>query len=174
MQDIENLRIAGVIADSIVDGPGLRYVIFVQGCCHKCENCHNPETHDFEGGTSVTPDRLANIILSTKMKGVTFSGGEPFCQAKKLAVTAELVKRAKDVSFITYTGYTFEELLEMAKENKGVHDLLSVTDYLIDGRYIHEERSPLLRFRGSRNQRILDVTCYPNSIKAREVQDENF
>ena len=155
------IRIAGTISESIVDGPGFRYTIFVQGCPHHCEGCHNPQTHDFNGGKIVTTDELFNECLDDPLnKGVTFSGGEPFCQPEPLF---ELGTRFKErgLNLWSYSGWTFEELLEKAKHEEYVGKLLSILDVLVDGRFILSRRSLALQFRGSDNQRIIDV---PNSL----------
>ena len=149
------LRIAGTVNDSIVDGPGIRFTIFTQGCPHNCEGCHNPQTHDFSGGTIVDTDELLEKIKGNPLlDGVTFSGGEPFCQAH---VLAELGKEIKSLGMdiITYTGYTFEKLYENREQN-GWGELLSVTDYLIDGPFILDKKDWEIKFRGSSNQRYID------------------
>ncbi|MBQ4354610.1 MAG: radical SAM protein [Clostridia bacterium] len=163
------LRLYGTADESYVDGPGIRYVIFVQGCPHRCPGCHNPLSHDPSGGTPVTADALwAKIDAMNHLDGVTFSGGEPFTHAAALAEIGRLA-RAKGLTVMTYSGYTYEKLLAMAETDDAVRDLLTVTNYLVDGPFILAERDLSLRFRGSRNQRILDVTCYPNSDAAAEV-----
>ena len=151
------IRIAGTVQDSIVDGPGLRYVVFVQGCPHHCEGCHNPQTHDFAGGRLVDTDALfAECVENPLTQGVTFSGGEPFCQSKPLY---ELGCRLKERGYhlMCYSGWTFEELCEKAKREEYVGKLLSILDVLVDGRFVLAERSLMLKFRGSRNQRVVDV-----------------
>ncbi|RJX21580.1 MAG: anaerobic ribonucleoside-triphosphate reductase activating protein [Ammonifex sp.] len=149
------LRIAGVVRESVVDGPGLRYVIFAQGCPHRCPGCHNPETWDPAGGYDISFLEIINDITANPLvSGVTFSGGEPFMQATWFAMLG-IALRHKGLDIVTYTGYTFEELLVMPDE--GVRDLLAVTDLLIDGPFLLEERDLTLPFRGSRNQRIIDV-----------------
>lgn len=150
-----HLQLSGTANDSIVDGPGLRFTIFVQGCPHRCKGCHNPQTHDFDGGTaSDTDELLEKIKRNPLLDGVTFSGGEPFCQALPLAEIGKNV-HALGLNIITYTGYTFEELYERRSEN-GIGELLAVTDFLIDGPFIEAQKSYQLQFRGSANQRILD------------------
>ncbi len=150
-----HLQLSGTVNDSIVDGPGLRFTIFVQGCPHHCKGCHNPHTHDFNGGTPSDTDELLEKIKSNPLlDGVTFSGGEPFCQAKALAALGREI-RALGLDLITYTGYTFEELYDRRTED-GIGELLEVTDLLVDGRFIEAEKSFQLRFRGSRNQRVID------------------
>ena len=164
------IRLAGVIKESIVDGPQLRYVVFVQGCPHNCKGCHNPETHDPEGGFLTDTQKLWKDINSNPMiKGITFSGGEPFLWGNELA---EIGKAAHEqgLDVMTYTGFTYEQLLEKAKTEDGVHNLLCVTNYLVDGPFILAQRNVGLLFRGSENQRILDITCYPNSDKAQIIE----
>lgn len=151
------LRLSGLVEESIVDGPGLRYVVFVQGCPHHCPGCHNPQTHSFTDGYVENIDYIfqqyrQNPLLS----GITFSGGEPFCQAEPLAALGRMV-RATGGHVITYTGYVYEDLLEMAKTDPSIGRLLAVTNVLIDGPYIEELRDLTLEFRGSSNQRILTL-----------------
>lgn len=150
-----NLRINSIVSESIVDGPGIRMAVFVQGCPHHCPGCHNPQTHDFDGGhlisvSSVFEQYKENPLL----RGITFSGGEPFCQAGALAELGRMIRQSGG-TVITYTGYIYEDLLEMAKKDPAISDLLSVTDWLIDGPYVEELRSLDLEYRGSSNQRIL-------------------
>ena len=155
--DTEKLRIAGVIDESIVDGPGIRYVVFVQGCPHRCRGCHNEQTHDFEGGTEVSvSDILKEIDEDPLIGGVTFSGGEPFCQAQALCSLAEGVKeRKKDL--MLYSGYTYEELRDLALKDPWKARLLQMADRLVDGPFVLEERDLELSFHGSRNQRYIDL-----------------
>lgn len=154
---MKKIRIAGVVEESIVDGPGIRFAVFVQGCPHRCEGCHNPETHDFGGGREVDTDSLFEQCAANPLiKGVTFSGGEPFCQA---AALYELGCRFKErgLNLMCYSGWTFEELTEKSRSEKDVKALLSILDYLVDGRFELSQRSLALKFRGSANQRIIDV-----------------
>lgn len=164
------LRLFGTVSESIVDGPGIRYVIFVQGCPHHCEGCHNPLSHDPSGGTLSGVKKLWEKISSySHLDGVTFSGGEPFTHAAALAEIGRLAQ-SKGLNVMTYSGYTYERLIDIAKTDKGVHDLLSVTNYLVDGPFVLAKRDITLKYRGSSNQRILDVTCYPNSTIATEMK----
>ena len=154
---LPSLRISGCVDDSIVDGPGVRFTVFVQGCPHHCPGCHNPETHDFEGGRLVEGERiLAHIQANPLLSGVTFSGGEPFCQAGALCALAEAVL-ACGKNIVVYSGFTFEELLQMGENQPDVLRLLQLADWLIDGRYEEEQRDLTLSFRGSRNQRMIDL-----------------
>ena len=147
------LRVCGIEPESIVDGEGIRYVIFVQGCPHHCPGCHNPESHPFDCGETKTVNALFKEICEDPLlSGVTFSGGEPFCQPEPLAELARLV-RTRGLDVTTYTGYRYEDLLNM--RDPGIAALLAETDVLIDGPFILEERDLILPFRGSRNQRII-------------------
>lgn len=149
------LRIAGTVNDSIVDGPGIRFTIFTQGCQHHCVGCHNPETHDFNGGKDIdTSELIEKIKKNPLLDGVTFSGGEPFIQAEILAALGKEIK-ALGLNIVTYTGYTFEELYKNRDKN-GWDKLLEVTDYLIDGKFEIEKKDWTAKFRGSSNQRYLD------------------
>ena len=153
------LRIAGTIGESIVDGPGIRYVLFTQGCPHGCVGCHNPQTHDFAGGKEVTVDTLlADITKNPFVKAVTLSGGEPFCQPAALTQLAAPLKE-KGYHLMCYTGYTFEQLLQ--KED--ARPLLEQLDLLVDGPFVLDRKNIELKFRGSDNQRVLDV---PASLAA--------
>lgn len=153
------LRLAGVVRESIVDGPGLRFVIFCQGCPHDCKGCHNPDTHDFNGGYMCPTERiLAAIDQNPLLAGVTFSGGEPMCQAEVFYEIGKEVK-ARNLNLMCYSGYTYEELCEMGETQPAVKGLLEILDYLVDGRFILEERDLNLRFMGSRNQRFIDMNA---------------
>jgi len=153
----ESIRMAGIIRESIVDGPGLRMAIFCQGCAHKCHNCHNPETWDFNGGyDSYIKNILKAIDEDPLLDGVTFSGGDPMYQAEAFYELAKEIK-ARNKNILIYTGFTYEELLEMSKEDKYIIELLKLTDILIDGRYDETKRDISLLYRGSKNQRIIDV-----------------
>ena len=149
----KQIRIAGTVNDSIVDGPGIRYTVFTQGCPHHCHGCHNPQTWSFDGGKvidveSLVPDLDQNPLLS----GVTFSGGEPFMQPEALIELAKIAK-SKGLNVLSYTGFLYEDILNDPKKKA----LLLELDYLIDGPFILEERDLELRFAGSRNQRFIDV-----------------
>ena len=149
------IRIAGIVEDSIVDGRGIRMAVFVQGCPHHCPGCHNPQTHDFAGGTIDDTDRIFEAFRENPLyRGITFSGGEPFCQPKPLKALADRVHGIKkDVT--VYTGWTYEALCAM--HDTDVDALLSVCDVLVDGPFIEAQRDPELLFRGSANQRLIDM-----------------
>ncbi len=160
------IRLAGLVPESFVDGPGIRFTVFVQGCPHHCKGCQNPETHNFEGGRLADVDKLFNKIISNPLvSGVTFSGGEPFCQPEPLAYLAGLLKE-KGYHLMSYSGYTFEELTAMSEKNPSVRELLSRLDLLVDGRFELSQRSLELKFKGSRNQRIIDVPKSLNEGRA--------
>ena len=149
------LRIAGTVNDSIVDGPGIRYVIFTQGCPHHCPGCHNPQTHDFAGGQDADEEKILGEIFNNPiLSGVTFSGGEPFCQAEALVPIAELIK-AKGKHLMIYTGYLLEQLQKMKKP--AVDRLLELADVIVDGPFVLAEKNLTLSFRGSENQRVIDM-----------------
>lgn len=149
------MRIAGTVQDSIVDGPGLRFTLFTQGCPHHCAGCHNPETHDPNGGTETTAEEMIRQMLSNPLTdGLTLSGGEPFLQAFDCAAVAGAAKEA-GLNVWTYTGYTFDKLKAM--DDPGIQKLLALTDVLVDGPFILSERSLNIKWRGSTNQRLIDV-----------------
>lgn len=151
------LRIAGTINDSVVDGDGYRYTIFTQGCPHHCRGCHNPETWNPEGGKDAdTEELMAEIRANSLLEGVTFSGGEPFTQpAPLLQIAREAHAQGLDVW--SYTGYVLDELIAM--HDPDVDALLNELDVLVDGPFVIEGRDLTLRFRGSRNQRVIDMNA---------------
>lgn len=153
------LRIAGIMRESIVDGPGIRFAVFCQGCPHHCPGCHNPETHDFNGGTEVSIERILKAIDENPLlKGVTFSGGEPTCQAEGFASLAKAVK-ARGLDITLFSGYTYDQLLHRCESEPALKELLDLTDLLIDGPFLQAERDLTLQFRGSRNQRLIDMNA---------------
>lgn len=153
------LRIAGVVRESIVDGKGIRFTVFCQGCPHHCPGCHNPQTHAFAGGSLRSVEQIAaEIAKDPLLQGVTFSGGEPFCQAGAFAALADRVHHLPGGLDVTcYSGWTYEQLMEKAEREPETAALLARIDYLIDGPFILGQRDLTLQFRGSRNQRFLDV-----------------
>ena len=164
--EAETLNISGIVDDSIVDGPGLRYTIFVQGCPHGCPECHNPQTHSFEENKRVTLGQLMSEIKENPLLyGVTFSGGEPFCQPGPLAILGQQIKKA-GMHLMCYSGYTYEQLLKRAETEPDVAALLDVVDVLVDGPYIEAQRDISLPWAGSNNQRVIDVK---QSLKKNEV-----
>lgn len=164
------LRLAGVIRESVVDGPGWRFVVFSQGCRHNCEGCHNPQTHDFNGGYMSDVDKIIGEIKKDPLlKGVTLSGGDPFEQAENFSVLAKEV-HALGLDVVTYTGYTFEQLYKGMEKNEGWRHLLSETDILIDGKFVLAKKSLNCKFRGSTNQRVIDPKKSLETGKAVEIE----
>lgn len=158
-----NLRLASPLQhDSIVDGPGVRLVLWTQGCPHNCLGCHNPQTHDITTGILVDQAQLiAEIKESQLQTGLTLSGGEPFLQSEALL---PIVKAAKDkrLNIWAYSGFTFEQLLADSEKKA----LLEFVDVLVDGKFVESEKDYRLVFKGSRNQRIIDVA---QSLEKKEV-----
>jgi len=153
----DTIRLYGLVTDSIVDGPGFRTAIFVQGCPYHCEGCHNPDSQPFEGGVLWTLDDVEKKFASNPLlSGITLSGGEPAEQAE---ACAELAHRAhaRGLNVWTYTGSTLEKLLARAQNDPSLQRLLDETDVLVDGPFLLAERSLELDFRGSRNQRLIDM-----------------
>lgn len=149
-------RISGVIQESIVDGPGMRATVFFQGCPHNCEGCHNPQTHDPNGGSEKdTAEILKPILENIILDGVTLSGGEPFMQAEAAVEIAQAAQGA-GLNVWTYTGYTLEEIFNSGKDSW--MELLQLTDVLVDGRFIKSQRTLDKPFAGSKNQRLILVS----------------
>ena len=157
----DKIRIAGVVRESIVDGPGLRFVVFCQGCPHGCKGCHNPATHDFGGGYDCEIEKIvAAVEANPLLDGVTFSGGEPLCQPEAfLTLAREIKTRMPQMNIVTYTGYTWEALQELQEKNPALKELLQLTDLLIEGPFIEAQKDLTLQFRGSQNQRIIDMNA---------------
>lgn len=150
--------------DSIVDGNGIRTVIWTQGCSHNCPSCHNPSTHSFDGGELVdVEDVIERIENLSNQDGITFSGGDPMFQAKACSIIAKKIHEL-GMNVWAYTGFTFEELLD--KGNKEILDFLSNIDVLIDGKFELSKKSLDIKFRGSTNQRVIDV---PSSLELHRV-----
>ncbi len=157
LKSYNTIRLAGVVRESIVDGPGLRFTVFCQGCPHGCEGCHNPATHDFDGGYDCEISKIIEAVEENPLlDGVTFSGGEPMCQPEAFANLAREIKK-HNLNIVTYTGFTYEKLQEMAEGDGAVRELLELTDLLIDGPFVLKQRDLTLLFRGSGNQRIIDM-----------------
>ena len=162
----QNIRLSGIAYESLVNGPGMRRVFFSQGCKHNCKGCFNPETHDFNGGELRNMDELIKDVIDNPMlKGITFSGGDPWEQADKFAYMAEAFKK-NNLNVWSYTGYEFEYILEHKDENTGWNELLNNIDVLVDGRFEIDKKNDKIKFRGSSNQRIIDVK---NSLKEGKV-----
>lgn len=160
-------RLAGVVNDSIVDGPGLRLAVFAQGCPHHCPECHNPQSHDFDGGEWGDTDEILRIAEDNcLLDGITLTGGEPFCQPE---ACAELARGAHELGLNVwvYTGYLFENLLNGTDAQR---ELLKNADVLVDGPFLIAQKSMDVRFRGSRNQRLIDVQKSLNAGYAVELE----
>jgi len=151
------MKIAGHIHDSIVDGPGLRFVVFAQGCDKDCEGCHNPEARIAGGGFDKAADDIIREMLSNPLTdGLTLSGGEPFLQAGECVKLATAAK-SNGLGVWVFTGYTFEELMKRAKTDRETGELMELAEVLIDGPFILAQRSLELKWRGSRNQRVINL-----------------
>ena len=149
------IDISGYAPNSITDGPGLRFGVFCQGCNHHCPGCHNPETHEFGIGTKVDVEDIYKMIKKDPIvRGVTFSGGEPFDQAEGFYYLAKLLK-ADGYELAAYSGYTYEQLTRNTEDYK--YKLLSLLDILVDGPFVLAKRSLSAGFRGSTNQRVLNI-----------------
>lgn len=160
------IRLAGIAYESLVNGPGLRRVFFAQGCKHNCEGCFNKETHDFNGGELKEIDRLIDDVINNPLlKGITFSGGDPLEQVEGFSYMAKAFKK-KGLNIWCYTGYTFEQILDMMKENKFLYELINNIDVLVDGRFEINNKNDSLRFRGSTNQRLINVK---DSLEKNEI-----
>ena len=158
--------------DSIVDGEGIRTVIWTQGCNHNCKGCHNPETHDFSKGIELDVEDVENTIANfPRQDGVTLSGGDPFFQLKPSSHIAKFCKNNK-LNVWAYTGFTFEKLYEDAKYNEELRELMNNIDVLVDGRFVLEQRSLNLYFKGSKNQRLLDMK--QSMMEGRPVEIEKY
>ena len=160
-------RLAGVVNDSIVDGPGLRLAVFAQGCPHHCPECHNPQSHDFDGGEwGDTAEILRIAEDNCLLDGITLTGGEPFCQPE---ACAELARGAHELGLNVwvYTGYLFENLLNGTDAQR---ELLKNADVLVDGPFLIAQKSMDVRFRGSKNQRLIDVQKSLNAGYAVELE----
>lgn len=152
------MNVVGIDFESIADGPGVRVVVYTSGCIHNCDGCHNPTSHDFNAGRIFSDDiknEIISYILRTPyIKGITFSGGDPMLHADELAVYAKSVK--KKIPYINiwvYTGFLYEEILKDNIMNEFLHEC----DVLVDGKFEKNNKSPTLRYKGSKNQRVIDV-----------------
>lgn len=153
----KTIRLSGIAYESLVNGPGMRRVYFSQGCKHNCLGCFNPDTHDFYGGEELHMDNLIEDALNNPMlKGITFSGGDPLERASEFAYMAKAFKKS-GLNIWCYTGYTFEDVLENMKLNKGLKELIQNIDVLVDGKFDISKKDESLRFRGSSNQRVIDI-----------------
>ena len=152
-----SIRILGIKYGTSVDGIGLRTSLYCAGCENRCPGCHNPQSWDENGGDAITVDELYKRIVEADMN-VTFTGGDPMLHPEGFIALASLIKRNTDKTIWCYTGYRFEELLSHPIRRQ----LVELCDVIVDGRYIEKERDLSLHFRGSRNQRIIDVKASLN------------
>lgn len=160
------IRLSGIVYESLVNGPGMRRVFFAQGCKHNCKGCFNPDTHDFNGGEDRDIDELVKDTLDNPiLRGVTFSGGDPWEQADKFAYMAKIFKE-NGLDIWSYTGYTYQYIIENKDKRLGWNELLSSIDVLVDGKFEAEKVQDGLKYRGSTNQRIIDVK---KSLSSNEV-----
>ncbi|MEG6616449.1 anaerobic ribonucleoside-triphosphate reductase activating protein [Peptococcaceae bacterium 1198_IL3148] len=150
---MKKVRVAGITKSSVVDGLGIRTVVFFQGCPRHCPGCHNEDTIPFAGGQEMTVSQLAaeiNNSISPMTKGITFSGGDPLAQPEALVEVIEILRQQQpNLDIWVYTGYTFEEVQD--------NPVMKVIDVLVDGPFIQAQRDISLAFRGSTNQRLIDM-----------------
>ncbi len=152
------MNISGIQYDSVVDGKGIRNTLFISGCCHRCKNCHNPQTWDFNYGYEFTKEKQEEFIKKCKenplLDGITLSGGDPLCNAMGLLPFIKKYKEENPTHNIwVYSGFTYEEILK----NLHMYQLIKECDVLVDGKFVEELKDLSLRFRGSSNQRVIDV-----------------
>lgn len=167
----KTIRLSGIAYESLVNGPGIRRVFFAQGCKHNCVGCFNPDTHDFNGGEIMDMDKLiADLAENPFIDGVTFSGGDPLEQADKFIYLAKESKKL-GLNIWSFTGYRFEFILENANEENNWREFLENIDVLVDGKFEIDKKEDGLKFRGSTNQRIIDVK---KSLEFGEVIELEF
>ncbi len=165
---IMELRISGTVNDSIVDGPGFRFAIFTQGCPHACPGCHNPQTHSMSGGELVDTQQLADAMKANPLlKGVTLTGGEPFVQPQPLIEIARWC-HANGLDVWAYSGYTYEAL-ESGAAGSDARELLTHCDVLVDGPFVESLKTMSTKWRGSSNQRVIDVKSSLQTGKVQEI-----
>ncbi|MBR1688586.1 MAG: anaerobic ribonucleoside-triphosphate reductase activating protein [Prevotella sp.] len=156
------ISVLDIIEDTMVDGPGFRTSIYCAGCRHNCPGCHNPQSWDFEGGHPMSTEDIMRIIEADPFANVTFSGGDPMYQPEGFADLARAIRQRTQKTIWCYTGFTFEHLVNNPRHRQ----LLELLDVLVDGPFIKAQRDEKLLFRGSRNQRLIDV---PRSLRAGQV-----
>lgn len=151
------IRLSGITRESVVDGLGFRYVVYAQGCPHRCKGCHNPSTHSYEGGELVDIDKIISEIKKNPiLDGLTCSGGECFEKAEQFAEIAKSVK-SLGLNVWAYTGYTLEEIMKAKDTRSDWNDFIRYIDVLVDGRFEADKKDLSLCFRGSSNQRLIDM-----------------
>lgn len=147
------ISILDIVEDTMVDGPGFRTTIYCAGCPNACKGCHNPQSWDIKNGRMMSTQDIMRIIMADPFANVTFSGGDPMFQPEGFTELAEAIRRESDKTIWCYTGYLFENLLKNPKQRR----LLELLDVLVDSPFVEKLRDPDLPFRGSSNQRIIDV-----------------
>lgn len=163
------IRIAGIFNDSLVDGPGVRLSIFMQGCPHACQGCHNPNTWDKNGGYLVNLDDIVSKFSENKfLDGITLTGGDPLIHVEKSLYLAKKAKK-HGLNIIIYTGFLYEDLIK--KNDKNLKELFKISDVLIDGPFIIKLHDKNLKWRGSSNQRIIALKESLESNKIIEIDD---
>lgn len=150
---MENLVILDIVEDTVVDGPGFRTTVYAAGCRHQCPGCHNPQSWDRANGRGVSVEEVARQLLADPFSNITFSGGDPLEQVEAFTVLARELKARSRKNIWCYTGYSFEEVCRSPRLSK----ILPYIDVLVDGRYNQHLRDTSLLFRGSSNQRLVDV-----------------
>lgn len=161
------LRVLDIIEETMVDGVGLRTSIYVQGCKHNCPFCHNPQSHDFNGGKEYEVDDLVDIVLADEFADLTLTGGDPMFQVDAVLELCKKVKERSNKSIWLYSGFTMEQIVQ----TRYLARIFPYIDVVVDGRYVHELRNTDLPFRGSENQRIIDVQKYLKGEKDYEFMD---
>lgn len=156
------LAILRIIEDTTVDGPGMRTAVYAAGCTHRCPGCHNPQSWDIRAGRLMNVEEILHPILSDPFADVTFTGGDPMMQPEGFAELARAIRERSRKTIWCYTGYTYEALLTMPARR----ELLQHIDVLVDGPFVQSLRDEQLRFRGSSNQRLIDI---PRSLRAKQV-----
>ena len=156
------ISILDIVEDTTVDGPGFRTTIYCAGCPNRCPGCHNPQSWDIGNGREVDVEEILEVILADPFADVTFSGGDPMFQPQGFAALARAIKERSNKNIWCYTGYLFEQVIE----NPAQRELLELVDVLVDGRFVEALMDDQLHFRGSSNQRIIDV---PASLEKGEV-----
>ena len=156
------LAILRIVEDTMVDGPGMRTAIYAAGCTHHCPGCHNPQSWDIRAGEKMTTEDILRPILADPFADVTFTGGDPMMQPEGFTELARAIRERSRKTIWCYTGYTYEALLTMPPQR----ELMQHLDVLVDGPFVQSLRDEQLRFRGSSNQRLIDVQ---RSLDAGEV-----
>lgn len=159
----QKISLMRIVPDTSVDGPGLRTSVYCAGCRHHCPGCHNPKTWNFAAGTAVSPREIWNTILEESPdSNITFSGGDPLYQVEAFTELAKIIKSESEKNIWCYTGFTFEEIIADAR----LAQILPWIDVLVDGPFVLAERDESALFRGSRNQRLVDV---PATLKSGKI-----